>query len=115
MPLPPKLETLAVDITYRIFRYLRKSVKHDMAMMEVIVVSKLIKEYLPSPEEERQIWLAHLETECNCPKYCSCKECKHNIKTCSHCAKCYEETVEEMKVLHAKLEKDVPELKKVGP
>ena len=65
MPRADRLASRPVDITYRIFHYLRKAVRYDAEMMEVTVVASMIKKELCSFEEEQQIWLANLEKENN--------------------------------------------------
>ena len=63
MPRPDNLATRSVDITYRIFRFLRLSVRHDAEMMDLTIVSRMIADELPSFKDEQQIWLANLEKE----------------------------------------------------
>jgi hypothetical protein len=53
----------AVKIVLRVFEHIRKSVRWDAEMMELIVCSNIVREYLPTKDEERRLWLSYMDKE----------------------------------------------------
>jgi hypothetical protein len=53
----------AVKTCLRVFEYINKRIKYDAEMMELIVCSNIIRERMPTPEEERRIWLSYMDKE----------------------------------------------------
>jgi len=53
----------AVKTCLRVFTHIRKSVRWDAEMMELIVCSNIIREQLATAEDERRIWLSYMDRE----------------------------------------------------
>jgi len=53
----------AVKTCLRVFEHIRKSVRWDAEMMELIVCSKIIREQFATAEDERRIWLSYTDKE----------------------------------------------------
>lgn len=53
----------AVKTCLRVFRHINKSVKWDAEMMELIVCSNMIREELPTPEDDLRNWLSYMDKE----------------------------------------------------
>jgi hypothetical protein len=53
----------AVKTCLRVFEHIRKSVRWDAEMMELIVCSKIIREQFATAEDERRIWLSYMDKE----------------------------------------------------
>jgi len=53
----------AVKTCLRVFEHIRKSIRWDAEMMELIVCSNIIREQLATREEEQRIWLSYMDRE----------------------------------------------------
>jgi len=53
----------AVRLCLRVFEHIRKEVRYDAQAMELIVCSNIIREGLPTAEDERRIWLSYMDKE----------------------------------------------------
>lgn len=53
----------AVKLCLRVFRHICKEVRYDAQMMELIVCSNIIREGMPTAEDERRIWLSYMDRE----------------------------------------------------
>ncbi len=53
----------ATRIALQVFRHIRKSVKWDAEMMELIVCGNIIRKELPTPEDDLRNWLSYMDKE----------------------------------------------------
>ncbi len=53
----------AVKTCLRVFEHIRKSVRWDVEMMELIVCSNIIRKEMPTAEEDRRVWLSYMDKE----------------------------------------------------
>lgn len=59
----PIVESQAARIARQIFIYLRRTVRYDMDMLELSVVSGMIRRELPTDEDYLRQWLSYMDSE----------------------------------------------------
>ena len=53
----------ATMLCLRIFEHIRKRVRYDSEAMELIVCSHIIRQALPTKEDDQRIWLSFMDKE----------------------------------------------------